>query len=519
MSPSSPALLRSLARAHRLAPADYGEDLPGQAAFLAASARRVVWFGANGTGKTQALCRRLIRVFEGRDQICHLGKRVLSILLVVTSYDSVSARDLAQQLHALAPPGLLGQVEADAAGRPVTRATPWYGAGKGFRGRPPRLVVQHGPMKGTTLNVSTLGSGSAASAGGTVDLVVVNEPVSRALIDELSSRDRAGALGYLWYAFTPIMGAPDQSWVPKWVEDQGAQAIYLQTPLTHAALTFPSGRHLEDWDTKTGPRIASWLPSQRLMRMGLSLEPLLEDGFFTACWSPERHIIASVPAGADLWVIGSIDHSFRSGRVAVGVTGYRVTGTAPARRLTGYDLVGISGDGADYDRLADQFLAALEMADIGLATIDQWVGDRASVSTSTLRRRDNLLWRGAVLGALRRRAQAKGVAPSTIKAPHTLWAISTPRKRPGSSEYIMGEMRRALSEEPSRLYLLRSSIEIATEIGRSAHRMTGEVEHLAQAIPRWDGSPGAPEKDHLDRIGYSWEMAHRRYGLWREGSG
>ena len=519
MSPACPKLLRVLARAHRLRPADYTEDLPGQAAFLSARQRRVVWFGANGTGKTNALVRRLIRVFEGSDPICRLGKSVLSILLVVTSYDAVSARDLAQQLHALAPDGLLAQVEAGPDGRPVSRASPWYGPGKGFRGHPPRIVVQHGPMKGTTLNVATLGSGPGASAGGTLDLILVNEPVSRALIDELATRDRADALGYLWYAFTPIVGAPDQSWIPKWVADQGPQAVYLVTPLTQDALIFPSGRPLESWDEKTAPRIASWVDSQRPMRMGHSLEPLLEDGFFTECWDPITHIVASVPAGADLWLVGSIDHSFRSGRVAVGVTGYRVTGQSSARRLTAYDLVGISGDGADYDRLAEQFLAALDMAEVPLDSIDQWTGDRASVSTSTLRRRDNLLWRGAVLGALRRRARARGVEPSRIKAPRPLWSISTPRKRPGSSEYIMGEMRRALSEKPPRLYILRSSIEIALEIGRSSNRLTGEIEHLAQAIPRWDGTPGAPEKDHLDRIGYSWEMAHRRYKMWREGTG
>lgn len=510
--------LAAICSAVRARPAAYCEDLPGQAAFLEASARRVVWFGANGTGKTQALVRRLIRVFEGSDPICHQGKSVLSILLVVTGYDAVSARDLAQQLNALAPPDLLGQVAADEAGRPVSRASPWYAPGKGFRGRPPRLVVQRGPMKGTVLNVATLGSGQAASAGGTLDLILINEPVSRALIDELATRDRAQALGYLWYPFTPIRGAPDQSWVPEWVESQGEQAVYIVTPLTPEALTFPSGRVLEDWDAKTAPRIASWLPSERAMRMGASLEPLLEEGFFTEAWDPGQHIVDAVPSGADLWLVGSIDHSFRSGRAVVGVTGYRAVGSAGLRRLTGYDLVSVAGDGADYDRLADQFLAALDMAQIPLESIDQWIGDRAAVSTATYRRRDNLLWRGAVLGALRRRGQARGIVPSTIKAPRPLWDITTPRKRAGSSEYIMSELRRALSEQPSRLYVLRSSIEIAVEIGRSAHLASDMAGHLAQAIPRWDGSPGAPEKDHLDRIGYSWEMAHRRHGLWREGA-
>lgn len=501
----------------RARPAAYCEDLPGQAAFLGATARRVVWFGANGTGKTQALVRRLIRVFEGTDPICRMGKRQLSILLVVTGYDAVSARDFAQQLHDLVPDGLLGQVAADDAGRPVSRASPWYAPGKGFRGRPPRLVVQRGPMRDTVLNVATLGSGAAASAGGTLDLILVNEPVSRGLIDELATRDRAGALGYFWYAFTPIRGAPDQSWAPEWVESQGEQAVYIVTPLTPSALTFPSGRTLESWDAKTAPRIASWLGSERSMRMGESLEPLMEAGFFTEAWDPERHIIAAPPSGADLWLVGSIDHSFRSGRAVVGVTGYRAMGGTGVRRLTAYDLVGIAGDGADYDRLADQFLAALDLANIPLDSIDQWIGDRAAVSTATFRRRDNLLWRGAVLGALRRRAQSRGIAPSTVKAPRPLWSISTPRKRAGSSEYLMSEVRRALAEQPGRLYVLRSSIEIAHEICRAAS-LADAVEHLAQAIPRWDGTPGAPEKDHLDRLGYSWEMAHRRYGLWREGA-
>lgn len=516
---ASPALIARLARSHRERPSDHAEYLPGQAAFLAAAARRVVWFGANGTGKTRALVARLIRVFEGTDPICQGLRRALTLQLVVTGYDSASARDLAQQLHALAPPGLIAQVEMGDDGHPVSRSTDWYGAGKGFRGRPPRVVVQRGPVRGTTLNVSTLGSGQAASAGGTIDLILVNEPVSRALIDELASRDRAWALGHLWYVFTPISGAPDQRWVPDWVRAQGEQAVLIETPLVPEALTFPSGRRLEDWETKTAPRIASWLPSERPMRSGVSLEPLLEAGFFGDCWDPSRHIVHAIPSGADLWLVGSIDHSFRSGRVAVGVTGYHVTGTAPARRLTGYDLVGIAGDGADYDRLADQFLAALDMASIPLEAIDQWIGDRASVSTATLRRRDNILWRGAVLGALRRRALAHRIEPSAVKAPRALWEIGTPRKHPGSSEYLMGELRRALSETPSRLYLLRSSIDIAEQVGGRTETSSGQVVHLAEAIPRWNGSPSAAEKDHLDRLAYSWEMAHRRHGLWRDGAG
>jgi len=236
------------------------------------------------------------------------------------------------------------------------------------------------------------------------------------------------------------------------------------------------------------------------MRMGLSLTPLLEDGYFTRVWDPDRHIQAPRP-GLHLRLIGSIDHSFRSGRVAVGVTGYHVSGLPGSRRLVGYDLVDVLADGADYDRVAVQFMDALDAAGIPLEAIDQWVGDRASVSTLTYRRRDNFTWRGAILALLRARAAARGISPSTVFAPTTLWRISTPKKHPGSSEYIMGEMRRALAEDPSRLYLAPGS------------------EHVIHSVATWDGRPAAPEKDPLDRLGYSWEAAHRHEGIWRDGVG
>jgi len=318
-------------------------------------------------------------------------------------------------------------------------------------------------------------------------------------MDGLTTRDRAEALGYLWYPFTPTLGAPDQTWIPGWVEDQAGQAVYLTSPLTRESMTFPSGRTLEDWEAKTAPRIASWSPAERPMRMGMSLEPLLEGGYFARVWDPGRHIIDSVPSGLDLWLVGSIDHSFRSGRAAVGLTGYAVSGPIGARRLVAYDLIDIQGDGADYDQLAASFLAAMSEAGIPLEAVDQWVGDRASVSILTHRRRDNYAWRGAILSALRRAAGVSGAAPSTVRAPQSLWRIATPRKGAGSSEYLMSELRRAMAETPPRLYILR------------------RCRALAAAIPRWDGTRSAAEKDPLDRIGYSWEAAHRHHGLWRDG--
>lgn len=499
MSPDFTAISR-IAAAIRARPADYRADLPGQAAFMDARERRVIWFGHNGGGKTEALCRRLIRVFEGRDQICAGLARALTIVLVVTNYDAASSRDLADQLYALTPPGLLAQVEIGENGKPASRCSPWYGRGKGFRGRPPRVVVQRGPMRGTVLNVTTLGAGALAAAGVTADLILVNEPISRELFTELATRDRAGALGYLWYVLTPIPGAPDQMWIPdavKAIREAGGSISYLQTRLTRDALTFPSGRTLESWEEKTAPRIAAWDPVERPMRMGESLEPILDGGYFVAVWR-EALVVDSIPPGLTLYLVGSLDHSLSEGRMRVGVTGFSVQGHAGGRHLVGYDLVDVRATSARIDEAADLFLTALEEAGIDLGQIDEWVGDRATSDMRHLVTRDNRTWRAAVLAALRAPKRCpRGVAPTSVYAPPSLWEIRTPGKYSGSSWHNMSQLRSAMAAEPPRLYL---------------HRRCSD---LAEDFQRWDGRRQSRHKDGLDRIGYAWEAAHRHFDLWR----
>lgn len=499
-------VIRAIQRAHKRRPADYRSNLPGQQEFLDATEKEVIWFGHNGCGKTEALCRRLIRVFEGTDPICEGVNRPLAILLIVTNYDAVSARDLADQLHEMMPKDLVAQVELGEDGKPVSRVTHWYGRGKGFRGRPPRLVVQKGPMKGTTLNVSTLGAGEMAAAGGTLDLIIVNEPITQDLHDELSSRDRAGALGYLWYPFTPIPGAPDQTWIPPLVEavqKAGGSIRFIQTKLQRDSLEFPSGRRLEPW-SKTESRMAKWSPVAAPMRRGESLEPIFEEGYFSAVWRDEL-LIDFVPAGLDLWLIGSIDHSIRDGRMRIGVTGYRVQGEADSRQLVGYDLVDTRAGGANIDEAAALFLQDLDAAGIPLDSIDQWVGDRSTTDRAHLVVRDNREFMRAVLRALRtprwipKDANGRPLPQSSVKVPRPLYEIKTPRKWNGSSWHNMAQMRSAMGSKPPRLFIMRS------------------CKHVIQDFQRWDGRKASRHKDGLDRLGYSWETAHRRYDLWRQG--
>lgn len=484
------ALLQRISRTHRDRPADYRANLPGQDEFLSALERRVIWFGHNGGGKTEALARRFVRVFEGIDPICAGVRRPLSCLLIVTGYDAVSCRDFAKQLHDLMPRGLVAQVDLDDDGNPIGRPSEWYGPAKGFRGRPPRIVVQRGPMRGTVLNISTLGSGTGASAGGTIDLIGVNEPISQELYDELVSRDRAGALGFLWYVLTPIPGAPSQVWIPETVARLGSSCRYIQTRLTPEALTFPSGRRLEPWQ-KTSERIAGWSSASRPMRMGESLEPIQEDAFFASVWR-DSLVIREVPEGSDLYLIGNLDHGLIEGRMRVGVTGYRVKGPVGHRRLVAYDLIDLRGTGCRIDEMADLFLRALDEAGMTLENIDEWVGDRAIVANVKLVKRDNYSWRGAVQEALRRKTRDE-----TARVGRALWDIRTPKKKTGSSVYLTEQLRSAMGEEPPRIYFLESCTLIQAD------------------IQKWDGSRTSEHKDGIDRLGYSWEAAHRHFGLWR----
>jgi hypothetical protein len=485
-------------RAHRTRRVDYRANLPGQEEFLNATEKKVIWFGHNGGGKTEALARRFVRVCEGADPICQLGKTLLTCLLVVTGYDAASARDFADQLFELMPEGLVAQVEIGDDGAPVSRASPWYGRGKGFRGRPPRLVVQRGPMRGTVLNIATLGAGELAAAGITADLILVNEPITRDLFEELATRDRAQALGFLWYVLTPIPGAPSQTWIPEIVEglEEADGAVrFIQTKLTEGALVFPSGRPLENWEKKTLPRIKSWSSASRAMRMGESLEPILDDAFFGDVWRDDL-VVSSVPPGINYYLVGNLDHGLKEGRMRLGVTAYHVTGPRRARRLVGYDILDLRGTSANLDAMARLFLDECERRSIDLADIDAWVGDRAIIANQGLVRRDNMMWRGAVLKELRLRAPAH-VAKDTIKAPRSLWDIRTPRKRLGSSVYLMEQLRMALADEPPRLYFLDYCV------------------HIAEDVQKWDGSKGSRHKDGLDRLGYGYEQAHRHFGLWR----
>jgi hypothetical protein len=232
------------------------------------------------------------------------------------------------------------------------------------------------------------------------------------------------------------------------------------------------------------------------MRTGQSLEPIYEGGALADAWDPGVHIVNAAPPGLHLWLVGAIDHSLRSRRVRVGVTGY-VLAPGLERRLVAYDLIDPVGDGADYLSLARRFLSDIRSAGIPLESIDQWIGDRATVGAHHQVVRDNVAWKRAVLAVLRE-APPPGVAASSILVPTPLHRILTPRKRAGSSEHLIGQLHQAMAERPPRLYLHRRCVQ------------------LAQDIPRWDGSSRAAEKDGLDRIGYSWEAAHRHHHMWRD---
>jgi hypothetical protein len=447
----------------------------------------VIWFGANGTGKTAGIVGRLVDVFEGTDPLCAEARRPLRILLIVTGYDAVSARDFADQLHALCPKGLVAQQDVDDGGELIGKPRPWYTPGKGFRGRPPRLIVTRGPMKGAVLNVSTLGSGAGAAAGGSLDLILVNEPIDKELFDELSSRDRAEALGYLWYGFTPTIKAPDQTWIPGVVArtlETGGSIRFIQTKLTPEALTFPSGRTLESWP-KTAARIAKWSSISRPMRMGESLEPILDDAFFSAVFSADC-LKDDVAGFVGSYTVGSLDWSTTDGRTRFLLTGWLPRST-PVRHLEGVIVLDLRIESPDPEKVASAVVRAMDDASIPIESVDAWIGDRAAIADRGLVRRDNV----SFLNAIRYELKKSGRKPT-----RAMIDIITPRKRAGSSWHLMILIRSMLAA--GYLSILRRCTEIVSD------------------ITLWDRKKNSPHKDGLDALGYAVWRASQKYDLWTD---
>jgi hypothetical protein len=479
--------------------------MAGQVKFEASATPVTIWFGFNGAGKTLSAARRLVAACEGRDP-CLRGvrPRPLRILLCVTGFEAQSTIDLARQLHEIAPPDLFAQVDIDDDGNQIGRPRPWYSPGRGFKGRPPRLVVLRGPFSGSVINVTTLGAGSMHSAGGTVDIILVNEPITREVWDELAGRDRVGSLGILWYVFTPTPRAPSQEWVEEVVENAPKNSLtYIQTELVEDSYTIPTGaeerevtyqgrtlklvsrRYLEP-QAKTAARVARWSEHSRPQRCGRSLRPFLDENYFSKVWTSE--VIDDNP-GIGGWLVAGIDYSTKDGRTRFVLVKWYAAGSP--RSFLGHVVVDVRATTSDPDTVAREVLDALKVAGIPVESIDAWVGDRAAIADRGLTYRDNVAFRSAMLGELRRRSNN-----ASLKAPQALWEIKTPRKPAGYSWAAKSFIRNMLSHKPTQLHIMSRCV------------------HLIEDFESWDGTAQSRFKDGLDALGYGAEVGARHYGLW-----
>jgi hypothetical protein len=472
---------------------------------MAATSLVTIWFGFNGAGKTMALALRLIAACQGRDPLlAKVRPRPLQILICVTGFEAMSTIDLARQLYTLSPPDLFAQVDVDENGNPVGRPRPWYAPGRGFRGRPPRLVVQTGPFKGTVINVTTLGAGSMHSAGGTVDIIIINEPITEEVWDELAGRDRVGSLGILWYVFTPTPKAPSQEWVERVVQNAPPGWVtYVTSPLEEGSYLVSTGAtaktlrlgdlvlHLAETlylepPEKTAARVARWSEHSRPQRMGLSLRPFLEETYFSRVWTAD--VLHDDP-GVGGWLVGGIDYSTKDGRTRVVIAKWWAEGNP--RAFYGHVIVDLKASTSDPDTVARELLDALAEAEIEIGDVDAWIGDRAAISDRGFVVRDNRAFRAAVLQELRHRAKDPRIA-----APRALWEIRTPKKRGGSSWAAKAFLRSLISHHPPRLRVMR------------------RCSHIIEDFEQWDGTDRSTSKDGLDALGYGAEVGARHYGLW-----
>lgn len=470
--------LELLAEEAVVAPLTWAEWTAPQVAFFRDPAPWRVLFTGNGMGKTRALVAEFIWRARGQHPFRRVHAPPVSMLLVCESFEAQSTIDFASQFAAMVD---LREI-ADGLG---------YEPGRGFRGRPPRIVWTSGPGAGSELTISTYRAGARKAAGGTRHFVGCNEPMPEALWGELTARGR-GVQGELALVFTPTPEHPPQGWLEQKV--RGSEVSCTQAALERENLRLvwsptgvASGRVIDDW-ARVERQIQSWHPLEREMRLGKSWEAVAGDRLLVG-FSDENILQAAPPDPSTGWprLVVGIDHGSGAGRQRAVILGAHVYHSHTRAHV----LAEVAQETATTPRQdAEAISAALARLGATIDQVDYWVGDRRHAGDKWGGEKTNYL-------LLRAFSELRGCAPKSL--PKALQALHVPTKYSGS---VYASVRHANGMFLSRHLTVDPS---CTE--------------LIRCVRTWQGSRTDPAKDIVDAMFYALsEVADPRVTALRERS-
>ena len=342
--------------------------------------------------------------------------------------------------------------------------------GCGFRGKPPRIVFTSGPGAGSVIIFATYKQGSRRAAGGTFDVVVLDEPVEERIWGEIQPRVLHGDPGEIWITFTPTPDSPPLDYLRKMVEAGKVQEMV--TELSVANVTLEDGRALltQEQIDEYG---AGLLEVEKDMRLRGGWEVVSTERALDM-WGAHCLMWTNPPDGALLAV--GIDHGAGQGKQAAALLAIIDQHTTTPRVWLMAQTVSEGYTTNDMD--AQAIIDMLASRGLTYDDVDVWVGDRATGMNKYDVRKTNKELRYQLARILNR-------------TPEKLKYIDTPHKYQGSvgggfrvMNSIMGR-RDDLHEEGDKL-------------GPSHFLVHPSCVAFAQAAQKWRWNPKDRAKDTLD---------------------
>ena len=177
-------------------------DLTGpQSEYVDADDPELLWRDGNQIGKSFGLAYLIIQFARGRLR-WQTRRGPFKILVISVSYEQIVP--LMEKIWELLPKGEI----AESVG---------FEPGRGFTGKPPRIVFRSGPGRGSEIVFGTYRQGANRIAGGTFDLVIMDEPPTESMYGEVRPRVLRRK-GLIRVCMTPTPNMPPVDWYRERVE-------------------------------------------------------------------------------------------------------------------------------------------------------------------------------------------------------------------------------------------------------------------------------------------------------------
>lgn len=463
-----------------------------QLAWVWMAGPRLLWRGANQIGKSFGLAYKLLCYILRRGP--YANRKIGPVRALVLSTSKEQMIPLMEKLWGMLPKGEVCRSARKKNGRSVIEPLEFID-GFGFAGKVPRIYFHSGPGVGSLVQFATYKQGAGRIAGGTFDIVLLDEPPPEKVWGEVMPRVMSKG-GDVWVGFTPTPDSPDLKYMRKLVkiegEKQGQGVKELHTPLTVEAMTLPATNYRPLRYLKTQAQIdayaASIIPAEADMRVRGGWDIVVTERWFMG-WGPSCLMPANEAPPPEAILCISGDHGTKPGRQAFAFLAIAEPQSLCPRvwLLNCYQPTTAN----DSEQDAEGILTMLAETGkrygihIGYDHIQHWIADRATAYNEQGVRKSNSRLKRYLAQKLRRDEAA-------------LKEIHTPIK-----------YDRSVSDGQT---MLNNIMGARQPDGRSNFRAWEGAEAFINSVQTYQGGKNEPAKDMMDAVRYGVEHVCRTQG-------